>query len=271
MSESNPTEVMPRTDPLAGSINLIKIGLLVIILAWGMRGVIASFAQYGIGNTQSSTVYKTKLAQEQDEAAEEDILARGEKEAELQELDENIDAAALRALNLEHGIERERAKDRDDDDDSESDQDRIDDSRDDLKDLSETIAKLRIDKADLDMDLANIKGDIREAGGVIEREQFVTRTEADLDSTSGAAAFLAYHQWNLLLAPISMLLYIAGVLCLCLGNLGVLVSGTAAGGLRTFSIVSTAVVLYLMLLDAIDLHGPEGPSSSRGNPISLTS
>ena len=43
-----------------------------------------------------------------------------------------------------------------------------------------------------------------------------------------------------------------------LGNLGVLTS-TTAGGLRVFSIVSSAIVLLLMLMDAVALHEPETP------------
>ena len=52
---------------------------------------------------------------------------------------------------------------------------------------------LRKEQADLELDMANIEGDIREVGGVIEREQFVTRTEADMDSTSGA--FMASKEY----------------------------------------------------------------------------
>lgn len=67
-----------------------------------------------------------------------------------------------------------------------------------------------------------------------------------------------------------MLLYIGGTLCLMLGSLGVLTSASA-GGLRIFSIVSSAIVLLLMLMDAVDLHEPETPDralTSQSSPQS---
>ena len=110
---------------------------------------------------------------------------------------------------------------------------------------------------DLEWDITMLEGKIQQTTGAVELEKHTVRHEAEQDELEGRAAIAYWNQWNKWLTPISMLLYIGGVILLVLGNIGVLASGVASSGLRSFAIATSAVLVYLLLQDAIGLHVPD--------------
>ena len=86
------------------SVDLIKIGLLAIILAWGMRGIIGSFAQQGEAGRESYQVFHKELAVDQREAAEEDQLAKAEKQAAQLKIVNDLRSQAASVKEANHSI-----------------------------------------------------------------------------------------------------------------------------------------------------------------------
>ena len=96
---------------------------------------------------------------------------------------------------------------------------------------------------DLEWDITMLEGKIQQTTGAVELEKHTVRHAVEQMNWK-VAAIAYWNQWNKWLTPISMLLYIAGVILLVLGNVGVLASGVASG-LRSFAIATSAVLVYL--------------------------
>ena len=131
----------------SSSLNLIKIGILLILLAWGMRGIISSFAQYGVGNMHSEGVLSLQIADDAADLAQDEELytAGAETSAELAELQQRMEANSLERAKL---YEKMR-----DDDTSDSEAEKYDEQMDDLR---EKHSEMEEKENSLELDLAEI-------------------------------------------------------------------------------------------------------------------